>query len=632
MTSFKLSSRFSSYNTKVWVIAFVSAFIAVIIYLPALQNEFINWDDDIYVYENRNIRSLNLTFLKWIFTTFHAHNWHPLTWVSHAIDYSIWGLDPTGHHLTNILFHGMNTFLIVILVFKLMESAKAKKLILYTPEQKKQFWIKASIVSIVTGFLFGVHPIHVESVAWVSERKDVLFAFFFLLSLLSYFKYTSCELQKKKILYYFLCLIFFIFALMSKPMAVTLPFVLIILDFYPIERLHIGSDLKSIRKIIGEKTPFIILSIVSSILTISAQQLLIKEHPLGIRLLVSVKATFSYLVKIIFPIHLAPLYPYPRNISFWSLEYIGSFVIVICITAFCIFLLRKQRVYVSVWAFYIVTLLPVLGIVHVGKQAAADRYMYLPSLSLFIMAGLLVAWAWGETSLKKRYLNARRLLIVITIILTFFVLSLLTLKQIAIWKNSIALLTYELEKFPNFQDAYTIRGITYIEIGNYQKAIKDFNKSIQINPDYASVYHYRGKAYEKLGNYQKAIQDFSRVIELLPHKAEAYNNRGLSYKNLGYYQKAIKDFDSAVKLEPRYFEAYNNRGSIHATTGNYKEAIRDFDMAIELNPKAADVYVNRGMLYLNLGSDLQAIKDFQNAARLSDKQAQHYLRSKGMSW
>jgi tetratricopeptide (TPR) repeat protein len=641
------------YKRNVWTFAFFVVLITVVIYLPTLQNEFINWDDDIYIYKNQNIRSLDFMFLKWMFTAFHAYNWHPLTWFSHAIDYAIWGLNPMGHHLTNVIFHGLNTFLVVLLIMHLINCVKYKapsptlpdgrqagpfipgiapqsgagKEGEHTPAPLSKEEHTSIIAGVVTGLLFGLHPIHVESIAWVSERKDVLYAFFFLLSILFYLKYTSYLQNPTKSTYnYFLCLVFFILSLMSKPMAVTLPVVLIILDIYPLGRLNITSGFGSMKKILAEKIPFFVLSILSSVLTISAQQLLTKsiEQPVGNRLLVSIKALCFYLVKIIFPINLAPIYPYPYKISFWSPWYIGAFVTVIGITTFCIFLWRKYKFYSSAWAFYIVTLLPVLGIIQVGNQAAADRYMYLPSLSPFILIGLLAAWVWEKTSIRKWRLVFTRLLIIIPTILMLFILSVLTIKQIAIWKNTIALLTYELEKFPNFYDVYVSRGITYMNMGYYQQAIGDFNRAVTLNSNNASVFNYRGAAYEKLGNYQQAIQDLDMAINLNPKELLAYYNRGDLNIKLGKYKEATKDFDKSIELiylsrqcltpmglnlNYEYAFAYLKRGDAYTKLGNYQQALMDYNIAIELNPQFKLAYHNREIAYQ------QSLKDYENAIK-----------------
>jgi hypothetical protein len=256
-------------SKHLFIVSLFISLITILVYLPALQNDFVNWDDDEYVYENPNIQHIGLQSIRWMFTTFHASNWHPLTWLSHAIDYAVWGLNPAGHHLTSIVLHGINTFLVVILIMLLLQLARDKYRTGVTIEENKQSFDTSIIAAAVTGLLFGLHPVHVESVVWVSERKDVLYSFFFLMSVLVYMQYTV-SVHTKRTLLYTLCLLFFILSLLSKPMAVTLPAVLIILDVYPLGRLEIGS--KRLRIIFMEKVPFVALGFASSFVTIAAQQ------------------------------------------------------------------------------------------------------------------------------------------------------------------------------------------------------------------------------------------------------------------------------------------------------------------------------------------------------------------------
>jgi hypothetical protein len=299
----------------VWAVALIVASVTFVVYLPALNNEFVNWDDPTYVYENYQIRSIDFGFLKWIFTAVVSGNWHPLTMFTHALDYSFWGLDPRGHHLTSIIFHTFNTLLVFILVVQLLGCGRAGKTGIpngFTGPDKK-----ALIAGIVTALVFGIHPVHVESVAWISERKDVLSVFFFLLSVLAYLKYTSSRNSKRSISYG-ACLLLFTMALMSKPMAVTLPVVLLILDYYPLGRMSLEGGLKGAKWSLLEKVPFFVLSLLSSLITIWAQHTggaltTLEAYPLKVRILVALRAYAFYIYKMVLPIDLAPFYPYPRS-------------------------------------------------------------------------------------------------------------------------------------------------------------------------------------------------------------------------------------------------------------------------------------------------------------------------------
>jgi tetratricopeptide (TPR) repeat protein len=642
---------------KTLITAFLAAFLAILVYLPALHNDFVNWDDPQYIYKNTHIQSIDVNFFKWMFTSFYASNWHPLTWLSQAIDYAIWGLNPMGHHLTNIILHGLNTFLVVLIIIRLINFGRDKAPI--TVENKKFSNNTPLIASAITGLLFGIHPIHVESVAWVSERKDVLYAFFYLLSILFYLRYTSSHPhpnlgtsrfrpppsreraieeslpspcgrgQRGGGINYILCLLFFILSLISKPMAVTLPVVLIILDFYPLRRLRLKSAFTSQRKVLIEKIPFIVLSLASSVITVMAAQqkaiVPLEIHPLGERLLIAIRAPVFYLFKMLFPFSLAPLYPYPSKISFLTVEYMGSFILVVYITAFCIWSWKRQKVWSVAWAYYGVTLLPVLGLIQVGDQAAADRYTYLPSLGPFLLAGLGTVWVWNKFNIRKHMQK----IFTIFIILTVCFLSFLTIKQTKIWRDSLTLWNYELKIFL-IERAYNNRGTAYSALGFYAQAILDYEKAIKLNPKYATAFINRGTVYDALGKHQQAIEDYNMAINLDPKAADIYYNRGICYGSLGNYQSAIMDLSLAIILEPEYVEAYNNRGVFYGIIGNYKQSLEDLDSAIKLWPQYAKAYYNRGISYRNIGNYQYAIRDFQTAARLGDKQAQDYLKSKGI--
>ena len=296
------------------------------IYTPALKNDFVNFDDDEYVYENSYIRSLNLHALSWMLTAFHASNWHPLTWLSHATDYAIWGLNPFGHHLTNIILHGLNTLLVFLLVTQLMLIAKKLNL---TPLSSHLFHsasVQSLIVASVTALLFGVHPLHVESVAWVAERKDLLCAFFFLLTLCSYLFYTSSIDIKNRRAWITACMVLASAALMAKPMAVTLPLLLLLLDLYPLKRIAFSEGTHQNLRVLLEKIPFFLLSFISAILTILAQHAgrtleSLERLPLHFRLVNALHSPLFYLAKMLWPGGLVPFYPFPKTISVFDLTY-----------------------------------------------------------------------------------------------------------------------------------------------------------------------------------------------------------------------------------------------------------------------------------------------------------------------
>ncbi len=508
-----------THNLHYLLAALVSA-ITFLLYLPSLQHRFLNWDDPLYVSENPYICSFDLGFLKWAFSSFRASNWHPLTWISHAIDYAFWGLNPLGHHLTNIILHAANTFVVVLVAIGLAGFRKDKTI----NTSSALFSDKRALLIMggVTGLLFGLHPAHVESVAWVAERKDLLCALFFLLSIIQYAKYATVKdigavlsISGFFSKYYLMALGLFVLALLSKPMAISLPVVLLILDWFPLRRI---ASMKSFLLAFMEKLPFICLSLISAMLAVMAHRgavVPLKNIPLSSRMLVAAKSLLFYLWKIILPVNLIPYYPYPLDVSLFSLEYIFSVTFVVIITAACVVLLKKHAFLLPAWSYYLVTLIPVLGIVQVGGQAMADRYLYLPSIGPFLIVGLLAAWVFRlADSLSKRRLIALRAGAV-TAILWFIVLSFLTFQQIGVWKSDIDLWSYVIEKDPERVPlAYENRGVALEGEGRLKEAVADYGKAIALSPENAQWFVNRGLVLLRLGQFDPAIADFKRACEL----------------------------------------------------------------------------------------------------------------------
>ena len=620
-----------------YYLAILVSLITFVVYLSSLHHEFVEWDDAQYVVENLHIRSINIAFIKWAFADFHAGNWHPLTWISHAIDYAIWGLNPLGHHLTNIILHAVNTFVVVLLTISLLNVLKET-----TIKKGPSEFLHERMLLIaggVTGLLFGLHPLHVESVAWVAERKDLLCALFVLLSITLYTKYVhriNSELAEEKSLlrffnkHYFFTLVFFILALLSKPMAVTLPFVLLILDWYPFKRIQ---SLKTFRDAFIEKIPFISLSLISSILTVLAQRaggalVSMESTPFSTRVLVGARSLNAYLWKMIWPLDLIPFYPYPTDVSLFSLEYLFAIVFVVGITIICIVSAKKQRLWLSAWSYYVVTLIPVIGIVQVGRQAMADRYTYLPSLGPFLIMGIGVAWASTKINTLPRWGLIIKLLGAVISIFVLVSMSYLTFRQIGIWNNSIRLWSYVIGKHPErVHLVYYFRGLAFLNTDQVDKAIEDFDMAISLDPYYSDAFLNRGTAFEIIGKFDKAIEDFDKAIALRT-SYEAYFNRGITFEKMGLLDKAIADYDKAIALNPSRYEAYHAAGTLCGKTGLFDKAIEYFNKYIAINPKHAESYNNRGLSYVYIGQVDRALEDFNKAIALDQNIAVTY-RNRG---
>lgn len=348
------------------------ALLTILVYLPALRNGFVTWDDPFYVTDNLHIRSLGVNFFRWAFLDFSSGNWHPLAWLSHALDYAVWGLNPFGHHLTSILIHATNAFLVVFLSAKLINIWKARG---KGGQQEASCEGETLIAAGVAGLLFGLHPLHVESVVWVSERKDLLCTLFYLLSVIAYLSYGSAKDGRLFGFYraYFLSLLLFLLALASKPMAVSLPLILLVLDWHPLGRFRSPA---AWRRALAEKIPFLAASGFVAILTIYAQNAAgamsgMQATSLETRIALVPGKLLLYLRKTAIPLHLSPFYPYPRLASL-STGDVFSFLLIGGFTLFSIMTARRNKLWLAAWSYFVITLLPVVGIVQVGGQAIAD--------------------------------------------------------------------------------------------------------------------------------------------------------------------------------------------------------------------------------------------------------------------
>ncbi len=456
-------------------------------YIPVKDFDFINYDDNMYVFHNpRVLGGLTFKNIMWSLTAFEAANWHPLTWLSHITDIQIFGLNAGGHHLTSVGFHILNTVLLLV----------------WLNTMTGEFW-KSSFVAA----LFALHPLHVESVAWISERKDVLSTFFCFLSLLSYTRYC----QKKNRQQYLFSLLFFICALMAKPMVVTLPFVFLLLDYWPLKRFPEVFSLKIpvhakwvLSRLLVEKIPFLLLSFLSCWITLIAQHstvLPVETFPLIPRIANSLISYTEYLAKMVFPFPLAIIYPHPRMFSLWKLT--ASLFVVLSISFLAILKIRSRPWLAVGWFWFLGTLVPVIGLVQVGIQGYADRYTYIPLIGLFIM----IAWQIPEMVQSWKH---KTIAISVSATGILSVLWILTSFQIRHWENSITLFEHALKSTSENFVAHCNLGLSLAEKGNYNEAIGHYHNAIRIFPGYGDPYDDLGFISYKQGNYQEAICTLSK--------------------------------------------------------------------------------------------------------------------------
>lgn len=519
-------------RVKIIIISLLTAVIVFSFFLPSLENGFVNWDDNNFVYGNKQIQTIDKDFWTWIFG-FHYGNWCPLVWLSHALDCILWNMTPSGHHLTSIIFHAINTFLFTILVIELLKIKKSVSFMM--PDKgSKQFFIISVIAGTTAGLFFGLSPLRVESVVWISERRDVLFLFFGLLSIIFYLKYyksikNQSENLKGRITFYLLSLIFFSAGLMSKSMIVTLPFILLLIDWYPLERFSPEKQRLRWQFVLLEKTPFFLLSIVLAIITYTAQSSAnavygLVHMPMLVRVLISFKACTFYLIKSIFPKDLAPLYLIKEtNLNVFSYQYLVPIIILIIITAFCFIVAKRTRLFLVVWSFYLLTLLPVIGFVQVGNQFAADRYTYLPGLGIALLFGLGVGMIYKMIMTLNKARIAMLVLLPVSVICFFGMNVFFLQKQIAVWKDSISLWNREIKLYPDIIAVpYKNRGVALFNAGMFKDAIRDFNTAIKLRPDDHTTHVNIALSFQKIGDRQNALNSFKTAARLGDMSVQKY--------------------------------------------------------------------------------------------------------------
>ena len=509
----------------------------LVVYWQVRNHEFVNFDDSEYITENRYAQAgLTWKGIIWAFTTTHASNWHPLTWLSHMLDCEFYGLNAGWHHVTNLLFHIVNTLLLFLILNRITGA----------------FWQSAFVAA-----LFALHPLRVESVAWVAERKDVLSTFFWMLTMWAYIRYV----ERTGIKTYFLVLLFFALGLMAKPMLVTLPFVLLLLDYWPLGRLQLCQSNKdrwlNIREttaihLIWEKIPLFALTAVSCVVTFYAQLgpiASLDKLTVDVRVTNALVSYVSYIGKMIWPLKLAVFYPHPGMLPMWRAA--GAGLLLVCISVLVIRAGRRTPYLAVGWLWYLGTLVPVIGFVQVGVQSMADRYTYVPLIGLFIM----IAWGFADLVARWRY---QRLALATCTGVVLLVFSICAWSQVGHWQNSITLFQHTLGVTKNNYLAHYNLGKAYGEIGRFKEEFEAYQEAIRINPCFARAHYNIGVLFGRMGNYREELQAYNKAIYLKPDHAKAHCNLGVAYAQMGHYSKAISVFKEALRLSPNDKMAQQN--------------------------------------------------------------------------
>lgn len=600
------------------VVLIIATFAA---YAHVTQNDFVLYDDPDYVKDNPNIKLGVANAATWGFSIdflkdggrAYAANYHPLTWISHAVDYDIYKLNAGGHHATNVIFHVLSTVLLFLALSKMTGS----------------IWKSGFVAA-----LFALHPLHVESVAWVAERKDVLSTFFWMLTMLAYAFYVS-EQGSKRRLFYACVVASFVLGLLAKPMLVTLPFALLMLDFWPLRRL--APERKpntSLSMLFVEKLPLFALTVASSVITFLAQRSggavnQLEDLPMAARVANSIVACAAYIGKMIWPAKLAVFYPLSPPGQ--SQPVVICLLVLVAITAFVI-RFRHNRGYLTVgWVWYLFTLIPVIGLVQVGEQSMADRYTYIPLVGLFIM----IAWLIPDIfSTKREVARGAKGTETVTVtppwiapaaIIVLAACFALTYQQVTYWRTSETLFRHAIQVNPNNYLAYTHLGGYYDLREDYGKAEQAVRAALEIKPGYTRAHNALGNILSRTGRLDEALEHYEQAINISTNDPVAVNNLAIIYGKKGQYDKACEMFRRAIDMNPSFKNAYSNLGYALTLAGKPDEAIGVYQQALEIDPFYDTAHSNLGGLLMSMKRYDEALTHLLTAVDLNPKNPEAYV-------
>ncbi len=571
-----------------------------IAFLPSLRGQFLYWDDDQNFLDNDQYRGFTIANLKWMATTFHMGHWHPLTWLTLAFDYTVWGLNPFGYHLTANLLHSANAALLTLLLRSLLRLTGRPDAV----------W-----PAVLGALLYSIHPQRVESVAWITERRDVLCGFFSLLCVLAYLRRAEEERQGRPSgRWLALSVAAFGASLLSKALSLTLPAVLLVLDVYPLGRAVVGSRLR----ILIEKIPYALLSCADAAVMMFAMKSINAVHqtssfrPLA-RAAQAAYGLCFYPLKLIWPDPLLPVYPIDPAMKGTEPIYLAAMAAVVGVSACLVLARRRWPGGLAAGVCYAILVLPVLGIAVTGMQIAADRYTYLS----LIPASALFAAALAHPSLQRRLLP-----LAAAAGAWILALSAVTWRQCRHWENSVALWDHEIRYEPRFYFPRFSLATAKMYAGDLDGALVDYEEAIRLNPFWEMIWLNRGTLYATRGDPQAALADFNRAIQLDPQNVEAHVRRAASRSKLGDFAGALADAETGIRLRPKSPNGYSTRGNVLLDHGNVRAAIEDYDRALAISPLAPDVYRNRGLARVRGGMLREAIADYTRSLELRPDHAE----------
>jgi len=631
-----------------WLAGLLLIIVTVALYSPVRHHDFINFDDGGYVYENKHVQNgFTLDSIKWAFTLVKSDEisyWHPVTWLSHMLDCQLFGIDPGWHHLSNLFYHMINVLLLFLVLFRMTGA----------------LWKSAAVAA-----LFALHPVNVDSVAWISERKNLLSTTFWILTMLAYVRYAS----QPSVWRYLVVMIVFALGLMAKPMLVTLPCALLLLDFWPLGRFEWfqknwlnkeavpasgcpAFQMAPVSRLIKEKIPLLILSfgaICLSFLSLQKNSQILNElyHPFSLRIENSLVSYFHYIWHLIWPADLAILYPFPKAIPLW--QPIAAALALIFITLFVIGYSKKKPYLATGWFWYVGTLTPVIGIIQGGLwPQIADRWAYVPYVGVFIIL------AWGVTDIFSRF-RLKHLISAVLALIILIIFSVTTSGQLKYWQNTYTLFQHALnvtrdnyfahlqvgryfsrendlanamrhfqkalDIFPDYADAHESMGDEYVALKDYKNALLHYQKTALFAPSDGNLSNKIGNLFASLKDYDQAIRHYRDAIAINSKEPTAYNNLGTAYYFTGQLDQATQNFQKAIEIKPDYTETYYNLGLVETRTGNLDKALEYFKKSVELNPDYAEAHNSLGKLFFQAGNLPQALRHFDEVAKLSPKDA-----------
>jgi tetratricopeptide (TPR) repeat protein len=559
-----------------------------LVYAPVSDHQFLHFDDADYVTENGAVRAgLTWAGLRWALTTPYAGNWHPLTWLSHMLDVELFGLDAGPHHLMSVFLHAVASAALLMLLVRLTAGVAP---------------------SFLVAALFALHPLRVESVAWVAERKDVLSGLWTIVAITAYVSYLS-----RRGPWRFAWLLAAVaLALMSKPMAVTLPFMLVLVDLWPLGRWKASDGARGLIALIVEKWPMWIMAIAAALMTVYSQRLAgavqsLDAFPIALRMANIPVAYVHYLVDTFWPAGLAVLYPYPESIPLWQSA--GSAALLVAMTWHAVRVWHKRPFVLVGWLWFLGTLLPVIGLLQAGSQPFADRFTYIPGI------GILFALIWALRDLVRQR-PALRTSAAAAAVVALAGLAIVTARIVPHWRNSVTLWERAVDVTHQNYRASTNLGFALAEAGERTRALGAYQDALRLDPEYPNAHNYLGVLHAQMGDHSRAIASFEAAIALRPRFAEARNNLGLSLAAEKRIDEAIAAFEEAVRVAPEFPQARNNLAIAYMQRGRTTDAVREFDESARLQPGSADTRMNLATSLVAAGRIGEALPQFAEAARL----------------